>query len=216
MKPLPQTVQRRLSDCAAQYQSLRETISVCILRGPAAVPLTDRTAAVDTLTRLASDHSITHSPYVAAGRLPLRRLRKSLGLTQQELAERVGVSRRSIYSYEISGRIPRVETARALARLFGLDPLVTIDLCGAHRHGGARRTRARLAATITDATVPLIGPGLRAARETAGLSQREMARQIGVHRKTWQGYELGHFRPVDWRSFKTRVQEVLQANNACR
>jgi transcriptional regulator with XRE-family HTH domain len=143
--------------------------------------------------------------------LPLKRLRRACGLTQQQLADEIGVSRRSVYTYESTGRVPRVETAQALALIFGLDRLTVIRLSGSYMDGGARRTDARLAVTAADPQSPLLGRNLRAAREAAGLTQRELAERLGVHRKTLQGYELGRFRPVDWLEFKKRVTAIVES-----
>ncbi len=50
------------------------------------------------------------------GRIALRQARLSAGLTQQALADRVGVVRPEIARWEAGGRVPRVDTAVRLAR----------------------------------------------------------------------------------------------------
>ncbi len=49
------------------------------------------------------------------GRIALRQARVAAGLTQQALADRVGVVRPEIARWEAGGRLPRVDTAVRLA-----------------------------------------------------------------------------------------------------
>lgn len=58
----------------------------------------------------------------------LTQLRKSKGLTQQQLAEKLGTSRSNIGNYEIGKAPPRDGTKRAIADYFG----VTIDYLLGH------------------------------------------------------------------------------------
>ena len=46
--------------------------------------------------------------------------RKELGLSQEALGERLGVSRQSIYKWESDSALPEVEKLVALSRLFGV------------------------------------------------------------------------------------------------
>lgn len=51
----------------------------------------------------------------------LRELRKNSGLSQEELAEKIGVSRRSLIYYEQGRSYPsRPETVKAIADVFGI------------------------------------------------------------------------------------------------
>lgn len=50
----------------------------------------------------------------------IRSLRKDLGYTQKALAEKVGVSRKSIIFYETGERCPRPYTMRILAKVLGV------------------------------------------------------------------------------------------------
>lgn len=52
----------------------------------------------------------------------LRRARFDAGLTQQELADKVGVGRQRVVAYERDGVVPRVKTARRIADVFGVEP----------------------------------------------------------------------------------------------
>ena len=51
----------------------------------------------------------------------LRALRTERGLTQEELARQLGVSKSALCMYERGEREPRRETLLAIARLFGVD-----------------------------------------------------------------------------------------------
>ncbi len=51
----------------------------------------------------------------------LRALRTGRGLTQEELARQLGVSKSALCMYERGEREPRRETLLAVARLFGVD-----------------------------------------------------------------------------------------------
>lgn len=55
----------------------------------------------------------------------IKRLRTEKGITQEELADLVGVRRTTVASWECDARVPQIETARKLANLFGV-PLTVI------------------------------------------------------------------------------------------
>ena len=48
------------------------------------------------------------------------RTRKRLGLTQEELAGRCGITKRTVASYETDGRMPHGSTLRRLAEVLGV------------------------------------------------------------------------------------------------
>lgn len=56
-------------------------------------------------------------------------LRKLHNISQEELAERVGISRQTLSKYEIGESIPDIEKTKAIADVFGvsLDDLVNYD-----------------------------------------------------------------------------------------
>lgn len=59
----------------------------------------------------------------------LRALREARGLTQMQVANRIGVSKAMISAYETASKSPSVEVLIRLSRLFGvtIDYLVCID-----------------------------------------------------------------------------------------
>jgi tetratricopeptide (TPR) repeat protein/transcriptional regulator with XRE-family HTH domain len=84
----------------------------------------------------------------------LRRLRRAAGLTQEELAERAGVSVRSIGDLERgSGWTPRRDTVTLLAEALGLSPEEHAALAEAARE---LRVSAPAAPARPDATTPLL------------------------------------------------------------
>ena len=52
----------------------------------------------------------------------LSRLREQKGLTQQELAEELGVSRQAVSQWESGRTFPSMEKQLALSRLYGVSP----------------------------------------------------------------------------------------------
>lgn len=59
----------------------------------------------------------------------LRSLREAKGLTQLQVAERIGVSKAMISAYETASKAPSIEVLIRLSRLFGVsvDYLVCVD-----------------------------------------------------------------------------------------
>lgn len=69
----------------------------------------------------------------------LRRHRTERGLTQEELAERAGVTRQTILSIERGRYRPSIELALRLARLFGVRVEALFELDEPVRAGKERR-----------------------------------------------------------------------------
>ena len=59
----------------------------------------------------------------------LKTLRDARGLTQQQVAQRIGVSKAMVSAYETASKAPSIEVLIRLARLFGVtvDYLVHVD-----------------------------------------------------------------------------------------
>ncbi len=59
----------------------------------------------------------------------LKALREVRGLTQQQVAQRVGISKAMISAYETASKAPSIEVLIRLSRLFGVsvDYLVCVD-----------------------------------------------------------------------------------------
>ncbi len=64
----------------------------------------------------------------------IKELRVERGLTQGELAERLGIARNSIFSYETSRRVPDIDVLAKLAEFFEVtsDYLIGLEDCRTH------------------------------------------------------------------------------------
>jgi transcriptional regulator with XRE-family HTH domain len=51
----------------------------------------------------------------------MRKIREKQGLSQQELADRAGVVKSTIYEAEVGRRIPRIQTLEKLADALGVE-----------------------------------------------------------------------------------------------
>ena len=82
----------------------------------------------------------------------IRYLRKSKGLTQDELADKIGVNRAMIGSYEEGRAIPKLQSLQTLSHYFGitLDALVLSDLVNIVDHTDAKGSNLRVISTIVD------------------------------------------------------------------
>jgi len=82
----------------------------------------------------------------------IRYLRKSKGLTQDELADKIGVNRAMIGSYEEGRAIPKLQSLQTLSHYFGitLDALVLSDLVNIVDHADAKGSNLRVISTIVD------------------------------------------------------------------
>lgn len=61
----------------------------------------------------------------------LRKLRKEMGISQQELADRLSISRSTLAQYEVNRRVPEFRTLTSLADFFNVsvDYLIGRDQC---------------------------------------------------------------------------------------
>ena len=82
----------------------------------------------------------------------IRYLRKSKGLTQDELADKIGVNRAMIGSYEEGRAIPKLQSLQTLSHYFNitLDALVLSDLVNIVDHTHAKGSNLRVISTIVD------------------------------------------------------------------
>lgn len=111
--------------------------------------------------------------------------RKKLGLNQEELAGKIGVSRSALSLYEIDRREPDLETVKKIASLFG----VTTDyLLGAE--GDTMGTEEKI-----NEIAQRVGRNIRSIREQAGLSQDEFAEGFSVKQPTVANWEIGKRQP---------------------
>ena len=102
--------------------------------------------------------------------------RKKLGLSQEELAARVGVSQKSISKYERGTRRPSYETLTAMASLFG----VTVDylLCN----------DTPIASTPSALNRSFTNSPIKFWVEKNGFSYKEVADKIGISEEQFLSY----------------------------
>lgn len=101
----------------------------------------------------------------------LQELRRKHQLSQQSLADRLGLSKSSVNMYERGEREPGLDTLDALATFFG----VSMDyLMG----------RTAPPAVPSPAPPEAIGHRIRAARESHGMTQEDLAQKMGYRSKS--------------------------------
>lgn len=94
--------------------------------------------------------------------------RKKLGLNQEELAGKIGVSRSALSLYEIDRREPDLETVKKIASLFG----VTTDYLLGAEEGNT-----------------MIGKRINELRKSSGMTQEELGKKLGVIKQTVSSWE---------------------------
>lgn len=99
----------------------------------------------------------------------IRARRLDLKLLQKQVADRIGVHELTITSWEGNATIPEVRYLPAIIQFLGYNPLPA-----------ASSLAERLAT----------------ARRALGLSQRKMARELGVDPATLMGWEAGRHQPT--------------------
>lgn len=115
----------------------------------------------------------------------INELRKSSGMTQEELGKKVGVVKSTISLWENDLSEPNHAATIAIAKLFG----VTTDyLLGAE--GDAMGTEEKI-----NEIAQRVGRNIRSIREQAGLSQREFAEGFGVSAGAVGMWETGRRQP---------------------
>ncbi len=75
----------------------------------------------------------------------IRKLRKEIGMTQEQLAEKLGVSYQSVSRWELGATYPDMELLPALTSLFGVSADVLLRIPQAHREKEAEKALTELA-----------------------------------------------------------------------
>ena len=139
-------------------------------------------AAVREGSQTKVDSALGREPVSDVSAADVKRLRKSLGLTQTALAGLVGVSAAAVTAWETGKTTPSRENRRALGALTQ-KPRAEID---------AKLSRTGVAAAREAA---LSAEEVRRIREAAGLSQRALARKLGVSVNSVSNWETGRTEP---------------------
>lgn len=115
----------------------------------------------------------------------IKKARKKAGMTQKELAQKLGLSFQSIAQWENDLRNPKVETLRKIANALECDP-AELD--------------SSLASSMS------VGDNIRYWRKFAGMTQKDLAQKTGLDSETIQKYEIGKLEPS-----KKALQNVATA-----
>ncbi len=75
----------------------------------------------------------------------IRRLRKEAGITQEQLAEKLGVSYQSVSRWELSATYPDMELIPSLAAFFGVSADILLGMPRAHKEKEAEKALTELA-----------------------------------------------------------------------
>ena len=113
----------------------------------------------------------------------IRHLRKTRGLTQDQLADKIGVNRAMIGSYEEGRAVPKLSALRTLSHYFNvsIDDLVNIDLNSVNSNSG------------NSPAADLTGKGLRVLTTLVDRDNRELITLVPV--KASAGYSKGYSDP---------------------
>jgi transcriptional regulator with XRE-family HTH domain len=114
--------------------------------------------------------------------------RKKLGLNQEELAGKIGVSRSALSLYEIDRREPDLETVKKIASLFGVTTDYLLGLTEGEDTMGTEEN--------TNEIMQRVGRNLRTLRESKSIfTQQQLAERLGVGASTVGMWEQGRREP---------------------
>lgn len=125
----------------------------------------------------------------------IKEARKNAGMTQEELANKLGISYVGISQWERDVRNPKKETLQKLADALGIDI--------------SELTEDNISSSVNqreEYSKIVLGHELQKKREKLGLSQEELATQLQIDFVTLQKYELGILFPS--RSVRSKLKEL--------
>ena len=111
----------------------------------------------------------------------LKKSRKSMGKTQRDLAEYLGISERGYQNYEMGKREPSLEVLIQLAEYFG----VTTD----YLLGRVEEADEVLSQTLLNKKLYILSSDLYLFRNSEGLTPDEMARELGISEDLYRHLE---------------------------
>ncbi len=142
------------------------------------------------------DDALGRQPVPDVTATDVKRMRKGLGLTQTALAKLIGVSAAAVTAWETGKTAPSRESRRLLGGL-------------------AARPRAEVeeelsrSGLVPPARAALTGDEIRAMRQEAGMSQRDLARKLGVSVNSVCNWETGRTEPR-----RASVKKLLELKSA--
>jgi transcriptional regulator with XRE-family HTH domain len=118
---------------------------------------------------------------------PLRRLRKSRGMSQREAATHLGIAVATLARYESGDRLLPIKLARRMAALYRCPTAVVLS------HGGRSLPPLPPGRVWREDQVP---EGIRAARLSVGMTKVELGRALGRSAQAVHKWERGETRPT--------------------
>lgn len=115
----------------------------------------------------------------------LKALRKEAGLTQKDMARNFGTSQPSYQQWESGKRTPNSDNLEKLANFFNVSTDYLIGLSDT-------KTTAQ---AIEIPNTSTFAQRLKALRKEAGLTQKEIAEQLGIKQPTYAQWENGRVKP---------------------
>lgn len=110
--------------------------------------------------------------------------RKKLGLSQEELAEKLNISQKSISKYELGDRKPQYKVLVRMAEYFGVTTDYLLGL------GDIMETNEK-----SNEIAQRMGWNIKKLREQKGLTQQELAVRVDVAQATVANWESGRREP---------------------
>ena len=116
--------------------------------------------------------------------------RKRLDLTQEELAEKLNISQKSISKYETGARKPSFETLTEMAKLFNVSTDYLL---------GISDSRTGNSGLFADTPFPrrTIGSAIRLWIGKTGFGDDEIAEMLGISEELLKSYYSGESMPLD-------------------
>lgn len=111
----------------------------------------------------------------------LKKLRQEYSLSQQELADKIGISKSSINMYERGEREPGIETVKRIADFFNVDVDYLFGISDVKKRQGFKIERANKS----------VAHNIQQHRERANLSQNQLAKMLDVDESVVANLEGG-------------------------
>lgn len=142
---------------------------------------------------------VPRNPTTIGGQLRRRRLQ--LGLLQREVAQKLGVSMRTLSLWECDKVYPMWEYQPRIAAYLGHNPFTDPEM------GRPHDNKSIIVVNLTTEAAMTFGDNLREVRLKHRLSRVVFAKQLGVNTRTLRNWEMGIHAPL--RSKKTKIEAVI-------
>ena len=131
--------------------------------------------------------------------------RKRLDLTQEELAEKLNISQKSISKYETGARKPSFETLTEMAKLFNVSTDYLL---------GISDSRTGNSGLFADTPFPrrTIGSAIRLWIGRTGFGDDEIAEMLGISEELLKSYYSGESMPLDT---LVKLSEICEVSTDC-